>query len=225
MFESVEQLEKEVDAFHKNILASTELVKGIEEIIATTKAQKDEYAAASSALLLKLDSDAKKLNKSNEEALAKLNKENSSVIEAFKTNSDDLLNRIAEVPDSIEKKNETLLNSIKQCTEDLKSSSNKVIAQLKTDNANIIDEAVKSINAEQKAYLEKLEATDKSIQKCEAELSSKYNEFLIKLQSTNIDQIFKTCQDLKKSVNTKLTLLSVGIGISIALMIVSFFVK
>ena len=42
MFEDVAQMEKEIESFRKNMLASSELVEGIAQLITETKKQKDE---------------------------------------------------------------------------------------------------------------------------------------------------------------------------------------
>jgi len=81
------------------------------------------------------------------------------------------------------------------------------------------------INESQQDYLLKIEESNTAINQCQEELNRKYEAFLVKLESTNIDQMFKVCQEIKKSMNTKILILSVGVGSTIALMIVSLFIR
>lgn len=189
MFESVEQLEKEVKDFQKNILASSELIKSLENLIAATKAQKEEFAATSSELISKMDSHTDALRESYEEALAKLVNENRILIKELIAKDDELLQ--------------------------------SVNTNSKTHLANFVE----TLNTAQQTYIQRIEAADVSIKHCEAEINRKYQEFLIKLESTNVDQMFKLCQDIKKSMDTKLLLLSVGVGASLILIIVSIFIR
>jgi len=279
MFESIEQLEKEVKDFQKNILASSELIKSIESLITATNAQKEDFSATSSELVSKMDSHTEALRKSYEEALAKLVKENRSLIkelivrgdellqemkaipsdvekrnsalsveiqaekEAFFARCDELLQGFKNIPPDVEERNSALAIEFQKCTTALQSSSNEIIAQLhveteafsarcdellqsvstnsKTHHANVVE----TLNTAQQAYIQRIEEADVSIKNCETEINRKYKDFLIKLESTNVDQMFKMCQDIKKSMDTKLLLLSVGVGASLILMIVSIFIR
>ena len=49
MFESVEQLEKEVKEFQQNILASSDFVNNLNEIVAAISAQERDFAAMRSS--------------------------------------------------------------------------------------------------------------------------------------------------------------------------------
>jgi chromosome segregation ATPase len=225
MFESIEQLEKEVKDFQKNILASSELIKSIESLITATKAQKEDFSATSSELASKMDSHTEALRKSYEEALAKLVKENRSLIKELIVRGDELLQEMKAIPSDVQKRNSALSVEIQaekeaffaRCDELLQSVS----TNSKTHHANVVE----TLNTAQQAYIQSIEEADVSIKNCEAEINRKYKDFLIKLESTNVDQMFKMCQDIKKSMDTKLLLLSVGVGASLILMIVSIFIR
>ena len=243
MFESVEQLEKEVKDFQKNILASSELIRSLESLIAATKAQKEDFAAASSGLVSKMDSHTEALRESYEEALEKLVKENRSLIKELTVKGDELLQEMKAIPPDVEKRNSMLVIEFQKYSAELQASSNAIISQLcserevfstkcneflqsaSTNNKTHLTHVAETINTAQQAYIQRLEAADASIVHCEAEINHKYEDFLTKLESTNVDQMFKMCQDIKKSMDTKFLLLSVGVGASIVLMIVSLFIR
>lgn len=272
MFESVEQLEKEVQEFRQNILASSELIKSIEGLIAATKAQKDSFASESSELLTKMDAHTEALKTSYAEALSKMVKENSKLVSDLSSKGESLLREMQGIPDEVDKRNSAiaaqfetkggailqdmqaiseavdkrnaaLAADFQKCSADLKSQTEMLIAQLQAEiskfskrcdelllsvqssNDAHLSNVIKEMQASQKAYIEKLEATDVSIRHCEAEISEKYLDFLAKLESTNIDQMFKMCQEMKSSMDRKFIMLFVGVGASLALMIVSLFIR
>ena len=167
MFDDIEALEKEVESFRKNILASQELVSGIDKMIAAQKEQSTAYS------------------KSYEDVLKKLK----DTVEQQNSNAEALLSELS-------KKNETTINA-----------------------------AVTQLTEAQKEYIARLGEVEKSLKDGEAELTSKYQQFVTKLESTNLDQIYSSVQDLKKSINTKLTLLLSGVGVSVILAIVAIILK
>lgn len=272
MFESVEQLEKEVQEFQKNILASSELIKSIEDLIATTKSQKESFALESSELVAEMDAHTKALKSSYTEALTKLMKENGKLISEISAKGESLLREMQGIPEEVDKRNSAMAaqfeakggailqeiqaipvavdkrnaavaSDFQKCSADLKSQTETLITQLQAESvkfSNRCDElllsiqssndahlssVIKEVEASQKAYFEKLEATDVAIQRCEAEISEKYQDFIAKLESTNIDQMFKMCQEMKRSMDRKFIMLFIGVGASLALMIVSFFIR
>ena len=93
------------------------------------------------------------------------------------------------------------------------------------DHLRDTETASEVIRTAQKEHLDRLTQIETAITATKDELDKKYKAFLEKLESTNMDQIFKVCQEMKKSIETKLLLLTGGVGIAIILMIVSFIIK
>lgn len=56
------------------------------------------------------------------------------------------------------------------------------------------------------------------------QLEVKYDSFVAKLEATNMEQLYKCCQDMNKSINIKLGLTLGGVAIAIILSIVSLFI-
>ena len=83
-------------------------------------------------------------------------------------------------------------------------------------------EAVKTATeTAQGQYLATLSETVSTLRSTEEKLTSTYQAFLRRLESTNVDQIFKTCQEMKKSVELKLWILIGGVGVTAVLSLLS----
>lgn len=188
MFEDIEQLEKEVQEFRKNILGSAALLKSLDTIVAALKAQTAELSAKSAEMAGKMDSQSTAIQKKTDDTLQKL---------------------VANLTD---------------CAAELRKVTDGAVDRLSTENKENLTNTAAQILATQKEYIETLQATEKAIQACSSELGKKHGEFLDRLEKTNIDQIYQVCVDMKKSVETKLTILMAGVGVAIILAIVGLFI-
>lgn len=74
------------------------------------------------------------------------------------------------------------------------------------------------------ARLAQLSATEKHVKDLSQQLEAKYNAFVRKLESTNMDQLYKYCQDMNKSINTKLGIALGGVAIAVVISIISLFI-
>ena len=167
MFDGIQMLEQEVEAFRNNILASQDFILSIDKMISAMKTQSESCS------------------KSYEDVLAKL--ENYIELQ--------------------------------------KNESENQIEGLKKTNEDIINNVVDKLTLSQKEYLDKIAEFEFSLKKNQDELTTKHQEFIAKLEATNIDQIYSSVEDLKKSLNLKLCILFSGVGISIILTIVALLLK
>ena len=74
------------------------------------------------------------------------------------------------------------------------------------------------------ARLAQLSDTEKRVVDLSQQLEVKYDSFVAKLEATNMEQLYKCCQDMNKSINIKLGLTLGGVAIAIILSIVSLFI-
>ena len=283
MFESVEQLEKEVKEFQQNILASSELVRKLDEIIAEISAQERAFAAESADLVAKIDGNTEAIHTSQAEALKKLLDENQSLtkhlsdttaelnaqmgaqVEAVKADHQELVKQLAErtramltelsdkgasllseiktIPAELDKSNSALSDSFQRSVsliieaansmnstqkaqaEALSTHCDNLLASMNEANRANLAKAVEEIGSTQKEYIHKIEEAEAEITSCKADLSLKYDEFLKKLESTNVDQMFKLCQGMKQSINVKLAIVMSGVGVSLILALISLFIR
>lgn len=131
------------------------------------------------------------------------------------------------------------LNAIQtRFSEDLAKTSEEMSAKLNvfTESVHKTPEILQEISLRQysefiKEFKEisnsrhnQLLETENHIIALSKQLEMKYNEFVLKLESTNVDQLYKYCQDMNKSMNTKLAMIIGGVVASIVVSIVSIFV-
>ena len=74
------------------------------------------------------------------------------------------------------------------------------------------------------ARLAQLSDAEKRVVDLSQQLEVKYDSFVAKLEATNMEQLYKCCQDMNKSINIKLGLTLGGVAIAIILSIVSLFI-
>lgn len=72
--------------------------------------------------------------------------------------------------------------------------------------------------------LAQLSDTEKRVVDLSQQLETKYNAFVAKLEATNMNQLYKYCQDMNKSINTKLGLALGGVAVAVIVSIVSLFI-
>ena len=101
--------------------------------------------------------------------------------------------------------------------EDIKS-----IPKIIYDKSDVqYDGFLTSVRKEYGDYVAVLRETQVKIEKVSTELDDKYNAFLSKMESTNMDQLYKVCLDMDKKINNKLTLLIAGVAVAIILSVVA----
>ena len=82
-----------------------------------------------------------------------------------------------------------------------------------------------SLAAQHTVYLDNLKEAESVIREYQSEAEKKYLQFVQRLETTNVDQIFKEVQDLKKSIQQKFVIQMIGMGIVILVLIISIIVK
>ena len=192
MLTDIETLQREIETFHKNVKYSNELTALLSNII--------------SAL-------------SNE---AKLFDERVKALEAS----------VAATPDQLKSGNQDLiqqtLDNINRAKSDYETALRGYLDELKAVPKSISDtnnaqynEFLASVKKEYGDYVAVLRESQTKMEKICTELDNKYNAFLAKMESTNMDQIYKVCQDMDKKLNTKLTMILAGVAVAIFLAVVA----
>ena len=188
MLTDIETLQKEIETFHKNVKYSNELTALLSNIIS---ALSDE---------------------------AKLFEERVKALEAS----------VAATPDQLKSGNQDLiqqtLDNINRAKSDYETSLRGYLDELKAVPKSISDtnnaqynEFFDSVKKEYGEYVAVLRESQAKMEKISTELDNKYNAFLAKMESTNMDQIYKVCQDMDKKINTKLTMILAGVAVAVVL--------
>ena len=156
MLTTIQDLEHEIDQFHKNIKDSNELMKILISVASLTKKQTESFEIRTTAL---------------QDELAKLP---------------------LELSELFQRKTEALVQT-------LHDEQKQIQEQYATDLAKANEVSAKQLEA-------------------------KYDAFIAKLEVINMHQLYKYCQDMNKSINTKLGLALSGIVIAVIASIISFFI-
>ena len=294
MFEDITQMEKEIETFRRNVVASAELVDGITQLTDATKKQKDSFEAASSALLKKVDSCIEQIKSDQEAALHTLSGENKDAIQTLQQNmaaeQTDRIKELENIKKDLIELQAAFTERIRQtekaltdCQEKLGATADQIkadhdtslhilservsasISELQTnmaadlearvaaidrikavfescqaESSNKADEQIqrlvrecdrliaqmKSELAEQQTlYAEKLQQTEKLICEYQNTAEHRYNDFVQRLETTNVDQLFKEMQDLKQSIQTKFMILLGGIGVTLIVALLGLILK
>jgi hypothetical protein len=225
MLESIEQLEKEIDTFHHNVVASNELNKLISTLIEQIKKQKEEFSHSSTELLERISTSTITIQEHNKQSIDELILTIHSQTSDFSVQSNHVIEQLKEVPATTEQKNETLRDHVTSSVRELERLINSIPDQVKSANSIVMGEELAKFKTEQDRYISELVKVEETVSAYKTELEMKHSAFLSKLESTNIDQINKLAQETKDEMNKRFTFLFAGLGVTIVLMIVSFFIK
>ena len=135
-------------------------------------------------------------------------------------------------PDQLKSGNQDLirqtLDNINRTKSDYETALRGYLDELKAVPKSISDtnnaqynEFFDLVKKEYSEYVAVLRESQTKMEKISTELDNKYNAFLAKMESTNMDQIYKVCQDMDKKLNTKLTMILAGVAVAITLAVVA----
>ena len=239
MFQNIEELEKQVKEFQKNILASSEFIKGIQNLTNMVESQQTQFDKDSKDMLGAIDAytkyvkeqtdlliksiteqtskEADDFAKSNEELIAKVK---ASSEELTKFVADQTSAKAKEVTDS----NTDLIKGFESRFVEYEKSLGLLFDRVKADNVKVSEETVAAFKTINSDYAKNLNEVTTLLKEVSTQIELKYDHFIKRLENTNIGGLFAEVQDMKKEINKKFTLLFAGIGVAIALTIVSFFI-
>ena len=308
MLTTIQDLEREIDQFHKNIKDSNELMRILMSVVSLTKTQTDSFEVRTKALqdeLAKLPPElgdlfqnkiegfvqevhnehhiyqtavanlmekysekvsiaenaiskvpvilevqAETVQKRHLEELAKIEVAYSqaltSSMENYVARVTDVTGSIAKVPGNLDaqlqKDRAEHIAGLKQIQEqyavDLSrtneafakqlqaviESTQAVPGQIKDNSTQQQSVFLKELEKMMDARLAQLSDTEKRVVDLSRQLETKYEAFVAKLEATNMDQLYKYCQGMNKTINTKLGLALAGVAVAIAISIISLFI-
>ena len=99
-----------------------------------------------------------------------------------------------------------------------------VPGQIKDNSDQQYNAFLKELEKMMDARLTQLSETEKRVVDLSQQLELKYNAFVTKLESTNMDQLYKYCQDMNKAINTKLSIALGGVAVAAIVSIISLFI-
>ena len=257
MLTTIQELEKEIDQFHKNIKDSNELMRLLASIASLTKTQTESFEVRTQALQdelaklppeltdlfqQKIESFVQSVHDEHQAYQAAVTKLMEGYADKFAKAETALLGVPSTLQEQLQQDRSENVAGLKQIQEqyaaDLAKTNEAFAQQLQAvvDAIQAVPEQISDNSAQQydvflqelekmmDARLVQLSATEKRVEELSQQLEAKYSAFVGKLESTNMDQLYKYCQDMNKSINTKLGIALGGVAIAVIVSIVSLFI-
>lgn len=224
MVGTIEDLEKEIDQFQKNMMASGEVVKLLNQMVEGVKQQNDSFNTQAQSLLLKIENLPSVIERENETSNQKIKNDVSTEIgktvqdfrteqtryldsvDKFNTQVQSMLIKVENLPNTIERENEASNQKIKN---NVSSELGKIIQDFKTEQAR---------------YLESAEKSQRAIEDAERKLDKSYRDFIDNIERMNISNLYDEYTQLKKTVNVRTTILMVISLVSVVVGIVGLII-
>lgn len=217
MIPTIEALEKEIEKFHSNISGSNALLEALENVVATAKSQNELFLSKTNdlgSMIEKLPPDIRSLFADSTSKLIddikaehlQFQQSISTIFETCVKTISESETRILETPQQLEEK---MTVAQQRFVLDISEVQARHISRLAEFEQTISDAQIQ--------YSEMLEQQTKvfvaNAEESISKLDAKYNAFVEKLESTNLDQVFQAVKSMKRSLNIKLNII---IGSAIA---------
>ena len=121
----------------------------------------------------------------------------------------------------LEKANEAFAKQLQAAIEGIQA----VPVQIKDSSDQQYSSFLNELEKMMDAHLAQLSDAEKHVVDLSQQLEAKYDAFVAKLEATNMDQLYKYCHDMNKSINTKLGIALAGVAIAVIVSIISLFIR
>ncbi len=257
MLTTIQELEHEIEQFHKNIKDSNELMKILMSIASLCKTQTESFEVRTVALedeLAKLPPELSDLfqkkmegfvrqvhneHQAYQTAVANLMEQYSETVSSAEAaisnvpseleaqfqkeraeNAADLKQIQAQYAADLAKANEAFSTQLQAVVESIQA----VPGQMKDNSDQQYRAFLAELEKMMNAHMAQLSDTEQHITDLSQQLETKYDAFVIKLETTNMDQLYRYCQEMNKSINTKLTIALGGVAVAVVISIISLFI-
>ena len=257
MLTTIQDLEHDIEQFHKNIKDSNELMKILMSVVTMSKTQTESFDVRTKELqdeLAKLPPELSELfQEKTKKFLLDVHNEHQAyqdAVEKIMISYSNKFNKsetaILDIPATLEshlkkahRENVDSLNEVQeQYSLELKKANDAFYEQLQValesiqevpkciaDNCNQqYSMFLKELERVMELRLKQLSDTENQVVELSKQLERKYDAFVAKLEATNMDQLYKFCQDMNKSINTKLTLALGGVAVAVVISVISLFI-
>ena len=213
MFETIEELEKQVAEFEQNILASKALIKSIDGVNSSIHNQQKDFDEQAAALLAQMasikEAVASAVNEINDnnntfiadtvktltEQIASFNHSTEIYLENFRDSNDSQLKgAVKSLSDSqkeytnrIDKFDQSMkqsVDTIVKQSDEFKTTANDAVEEMKTANQSGLDAAVKKLTDEQEEHIKRLDSFEASTQKSVDTIVKQSDEFKTTVTNT-----------------------------------------
>ena len=192
MLTDIETLQKEIETFHNNVKYSNTLTDLLSNTISVLNNEEKMFEEKIKSLETTVAATPDQLKSGNQVLIQQTLENINRAKTDYETALRNYLDELKAVPKQISDKNDEQYNSF--------------LAEIKKEYSD---------------YVAVLKESQIKMEKAVTELDNKYNAFLAKMESANMEQIYKVCLNMDKKINTKLTLLLSGVAVAIILLVVS----
>ena len=228
--------------FTKAIKQFTELQNGYVTALQDMKQNISEYVVAAREQKEKLEDLPTEIvkieNDNNKVIIEKVSAELEGVVtkftevnNAYKEVLEEIKNEVQGYVNSAKAQEGILIKASTEMADKIEVSMQNVETQnetannvLKSDVDNIIVARNKELTDAQDRYLKEMQHTSEMVKSCEAQLESKYSEFLDTLEKMNISNLYEQNTQLKSELSKRTTLLVVLVSISIVIGVIGLFI-
>ena len=227
MLGSIEELEKEIEQFQNNMMASGELVTLLKQMIEEIKWQNNSFDQNAKVLISKVDNLPTVIETANDtnnsriksdvaeelgQAAQRFSDEQNKYIQDLEQTRQqiqeyiDLSNSQGE---TFDKKASDLLEKLDQTMNHIREENTRINDELKSAIDKLLADRNAEFAIEQEKYISSLQQTQNEIKTAEESLKENYNEFINTLRKINISNLYEQNQQLKNELRKKTTLLTI----------------
>lgn len=231
MLGTIEDLNKDIEKFQKNIAASNELYELLDQLIKGVNLQNEELGNRADAVIRQLNSLPGEIKDSNSQSNADIRqgiqKISDSTVASLSKAQQDYINSIAQLHNEVKQyvlNVEEVTRNIQELPEVINKDHHQLNVTQQEEIGRLLTKAEDNIDEEQTKYISELQKTRNTIDGCQKELKGTYDDFLQTLENTNIAHIHEQNLQLQKTLNKRTTLLTVISLITVAVSIIGWFI-
>lgn len=207
MFESIDQLEKEVKEFEKNILASSELIQNVQKLTAAVQQEQQQITVELEKVIAEINAQKQTNEEQLHDMLQAVTERNQLLCE----NTEMQLRRTEEEREHILKEHAAQIEEI---------TASYLEKGAASQNA-FIDRCTAVLSEKAKRYDQTMDSATSNVQTCADAVRKAQDSFLEAIQKTRVEQLFDRVEEMEKRLHQKLTLLLSATAITAILALLS----
>jgi hypothetical protein len=225
MIDTIEQLEKEIDTFHKNIASSNELIKQLDTLIDVSKKNREEFSKSVTDVIRKIETSNFDIHNNSKDVLHEMKIAFENYTSDYLRKINDLLRKVDDVPSKVQEKNDIFAREVEDAIEILLNSVEGLPEKFEKAHKKIIDLETEKIRIEVSSHIRELKNYDSTLKSYEAALNQIYNDFVKKLDTADFAKILGNSEETIRLQKRNQLLLMFGFGGIFAFLGIIYFVR
>lgn len=206
MLGSFEELEKDIEKFKNNILASSELIESLNATAKVIKSQSEAIAEQTAVVKHVITEVPQKISESKEELVKQMISSNEETSERIVKKSTALQEELAALPDKIDK---SLIQHLQTITD---------------QNDKYLKECSLTFQRKQEAYIEQLKSNGEFLELCRKQLEESHASFIKKAEELDLDDLKKSVDVMKMDISKKMNFILVISALAVVATVVGVFI-